>query len=82
VMNEYIAVDEDGSRRATFPDVIATLGTDGRPVSVGHIGKDAVLAVLHIDKAQIPLSSSVRDPTVYPVVEEALGIEVARYALV
>jgi uncharacterized protein len=81
VMNEYIAVEQDGVRVATFPDVIATLGSDGRPVSVGHIGEGAELAVFHIDKSQLPLSSSVKDPTVYPVVEAALGIPVARYAL-
>ncbi|HUO00408.1 MAG TPA: DUF917 domain-containing protein [Bradyrhizobium sp.] len=81
VMNEYIAVEEGGARLATFPDVIATLDSDGRPVSVGRIGEGAELAVFHIDKAQLPLSSSVKDPTVYPVVEAALGIPVARYAL-
>ena len=61
--------------------MIATLGPDGRPVSVGHIDEGAELAVFHIDKSQLPLSSSVKDPTVYPVVEAALGIPVARYAL-
>ncbi|MGA8610818.1 MAG: DUF917 family protein [Xanthobacteraceae bacterium] len=81
VMNEYIAVEEAGARLATFPDVIATLGPDGRPVSVGHIDEGAELAVFHIDKSQLPLSSSVKDPTVYPIVEAALGIPVARYAL-
>ena len=81
VMNEYIAVEEGGSRLATFPDVIATLGHDGKPVSVGHISEGDELAVFHIDKSQLPLSSSVKDPSVYPVVEAALGISVARYAL-
>jgi len=82
VMNEYIAVaDGDGGRLATFPDVITTLGVDGRPVSVGHIKEDAELSVFHIDKSHLPLSSSVKDPAVYPVVEAALGIPIARYAL-
>jgi hypothetical protein len=61
--------------------VIATLDPDGRPVSVGHISEGTRLAVFHIHKSQLPLSSSVKDPTVYPVVEAALGIAVARYAL-
>ncbi len=81
VMNEYIAVEESGSRLATFPDVIATLGSDGSPVSVGRITEGTELAVFHIDKSQLPLSSSVKDPSVYPAVEAALGIPVARYAL-
>jgi hypothetical protein len=29
----------------------------------------------------IPLSSSVKDPSVYAIVEKALGIPVAQYAL-
>ena len=82
VMNEYIAVaDGDGSRLATFPDVITTLGADGRPVSVGHIKEGVDLSVFHIDKSLLPLSSSVKDPAVYPVVEAALGIPITPYAL-
>ncbi|MGP0089230.1 MAG: DUF917 domain-containing protein [Xanthobacteraceae bacterium] len=82
VMNEYIAVaDGDGARLATFPDVITTLDRDGRPASVGSITTGMTLLVFHIDKKHLPLSSSVRDPSVYPVVEQALGIPVARYAL-
>lgn len=82
VMNEYIAVEDGaGKRLATFPDVITTLGADGRPVSVGHIRESIELSVFHIDKRHLPLSSSVKDPAVYPVVETALGIPVARYAL-
>jgi DUF917 family protein len=82
VMNEYMAVEDgDGNRLATFPDVITTLGSDGRPMSVGHIKEGVELSVFHIAKAHLPLSSSVKDPAVYPVCEAALGIPIARYAL-
>jgi DUF917 family protein len=82
VMNEYIAVEDgEGARIATFPDVITTLDDGGRPVSVGRIREGDSLSVLHISKNVIPLSSSVKDPSVYPIVEKALGIPVAEYAL-
>jgi hypothetical protein len=82
VMNEYIAVEGgDGARLATFPDVITTLAPDGTPVSVGSIKPEMNLLVFQIDKKHLPLSASVKDPAVYPVVEQALGIAVARYAL-
>jgi DUF917 family protein len=81
VMNEYMAIEEGRSRLGTFPDVITTLGPDGRPVSVGHIREGAELAIFHIEKSHLPLSSSVKDPAVYPAVETALGIPIARYAL-
>jgi len=35
--------------------------------------------VLHVPKAIIPLSAGVLDPSVYPPVEAAMGIELARY---
>ncbi|KQX48924.1 DUF917 domain-containing protein [Paenibacillus sp. Root444D2] len=83
VMNEYMAVDgKDGKRLTTYPDVITTLSAEtGLPVSVGHVEVGAELVVLSINKQYVPLSSSVKDPTVYPEVEKALGISLAEYAL-
>lgn len=82
VMNEFMAVDDaHGVRVATFPDVITTLDTQGRPVSVGDIHDGQELLVLHVDKRHLPLSSSVKDPSVYPEVEAALGLDLVSYAL-
>jgi DUF917 family protein len=81
VMNEYMAVEDGSDRLATFPDVITTLDADGRPVSVGHLREGMTLSVFHIGKAHLPLSASVKDPSVYPVCEAALGIPIAKYAL-
>ena len=82
VMNEYLAIEDGEEKRlATFPDVITTLGPDGRPVSVGHIKEGDELSVFHVAKTHLPLSSSVKDPSVYPVCEAALGIPIAKYAL-
>ncbi|WHY69014.1 DUF917 domain-containing protein [Neobacillus sp. SuZ13] len=82
VMNEYMAVEDRGGKRySTFPDVITTFSIEtGQPVSVGNIEEGAEIAVFAIDKAKIPLSSSVKDPSVYPEVEEVLGIELYKYA--
>ncbi|MDB5506161.1 MAG: hypothetical protein JWR75_799 [Devosia sp.] len=82
VMNEFMAVDDaGGTRLATFPDVITTLDPEGLPLSVGQIEIGMTLHVLHVSKTVIPLASSVLDPSVYPSVEKAMGIEIARYAL-
>lgn len=82
VMNEFMAVvDADGARLATYPDVIATLDDAGAPVSSGDIREGMRLRILRVAKDRLPLSSSVTDPSVYPVVEKALGIEIASYAL-
>ena len=55
--------------------------TDGAPVSVGHVREGMELAILRIAKNHIPLSASVSDPSVYPIVEEALGLDLTSYAL-
>ncbi len=82
LMNEYMAIDDAGGTRiATFPDVITTLDAAGMPISAGQLRVGMYVFVLHVSKADIPLSSSVLDPTVYPPVEAAMGIELARYAL-
>lgn len=82
VMNEYMAVDgADGKRLATFPDIIATLSPEGEPMSVGQLEVGMPVFLLHVPKTIIPLSSSVKDPSVYPICEKALGISIADYAL-
>jgi DUF917 family protein len=82
VMNEYMAVDDaDGLRIATFPDVIATLRPDGEPMSVGQLREGDRVLVFHVPKSALPLASGVLDPSVYPPVERAMSIEIARYAL-
>jgi len=82
VMNEFMAVvGGDGARLAGYPDVIAALDDEGSPVSSGHIRQGMNLRILRVAKSKLPLSSSVTDPSVYPVVEKALGIDIAGYAL-
>jgi DUF917 family protein len=82
VMNEYMAIDDAGGTRiATFPDVITTLDAAGQPLSVGQVRVGMYVFILHVPKGIIPLSSSVKDPAVYPHVEKSMGIELARYAL-
>ena len=82
VMNEYMAVtSQEGERLATYPDVITTLEQDGRPISSGRIREGMLLHILRVPKTQLPLSSSVSDPSVYPIVESSLGINLSDYAL-
>lgn len=82
VMNEHMAVENaHGERLATYPDVITTLDTNGRPISAGQVAVGMDILVFHVAKTHIPLSSSVIDPSVYPHVEQTLGINLSDYAL-
>jgi DUF917 family protein len=81
-MNEYMAVDDaGGARLATFPDVITTLDASGTPLSAGQLRVGMYVFILHVSKKLIPLSTSVIEPAVFPPVEQALGIELTKYAL-
>ncbi|WP_439258464.1 DUF917 domain-containing protein [Lonepinella sp. BR2271] len=82
VMNEHMAVDNaQGERLATYPDVITTLDLNGQPVSAGKLKAGMDIVVFHLSQSQIPLSSSVFDPSVYPPVEAILGIDLHSYVL-
>jgi len=83
IMNEWMAVDNGKGRRiTTYPDVITVLSKEtGLPLNVFQVIKGKEVYVLKIDRNKIPLGSSVKDPTVYPEVEKALGITLADYAL-
>ncbi|MGH9302846.1 MAG: DUF917 domain-containing protein [Acidimicrobiales bacterium] len=77
-LNEYMTVDKDGKRLATYPDVIATLSLqDGRPVSVAEMAEGAEVALFVVDRSSLPLSSSTRDPYALSEVEEIMGVELS-----
>ena len=81
-VNEYMTVEAAGQRLATFPDVITTLSLgDGRPVSIADIAEGDDVAVLAVDKLRVPLGAGVKEPSVYPEVEEMLGKPLAEQAL-
>lgn len=80
VMNEHMAVeDHQGVRLASYPDVITTLDMQGQPVSAGQLKAGLSVVIFHLHHSHIPLSSSVLDPAVYPVVESTLGIDLCSY---
>jgi hypothetical protein len=81
VMNEYMAVECSGDRLATYPDVITTFSTAGTPISAGRVEQGMEVHVLRVAKQYLPLSSSITDPTVYPIVDKTLGIDISTYAL-
>jgi DUF917 family protein len=81
VMNEHMAVEASGDRLATYPDVITTFTTEGNPISAGRIEVGMSLHILRVAKQFLPLSSSITDPSVYPIVDQTLGIDISTYAL-
>ncbi len=74
-LNEYMTVDSDGQRVATYPDVITTLSLeDGRPVSIAEMTEGREVGVFVVDQSLLPLSSSTRDRFALEEVEEIMGV--------
>ena len=79
-LNEYMTVDVDGQRVATYPDVIATLSLeDGRPVSIAQMTEGREVALFVVDQSRVPLSSSTRDRFALEEVERIMGVALIGY---
>lgn len=83
-VNEYMTVERDGERVATFPDVITTLSpVTGLPLSIANLRdrRETEALVLAVDKSKVPLGAGVKEPSVYPEVEAMLGgVDLQSYA--
>jgi DUF917 family protein len=80
-LNEYLALDEKGKRKASFPDLIFTLDAkSGIPLSSGEIkrGNRVILGV--IPKKRLKLGKGALNPLNYKICEEILGISLVKHA--
>ncbi|MFV0558591.1 MAG: DUF917 domain-containing protein [Enterococcus sp.] len=80
--NEFMAIDDqDGTRLSTYPDVETVLDAQTAfPLSTNEIEVGQEVAIFVIEKEKIPLSTGVKDPSVYQEVEDNLGIELYRHS--
>ncbi len=75
-LNEYMTVDRNGERLATYPDVISTLSLeDGRPVSIAEMNEGTRVALFVVGSTCLPLSSSTHDRYALEEVEAIMGVE-------
>ena len=82
VCNEYMTAERAGERLASFPDVLCTLSAaTGLPISAADSRVGDEVVVVAIPGKNIPLGAGVRDPSVYPEVEQMIRKELAAYAL-
>ncbi|MBN1901197.1 DUF917 family protein [Candidatus Sumerlaeota bacterium] len=80
-LNEYLAVNINGKREASFPDIIFTLNAEsGIPLSSGEIMKGAPLILGMIPKKKLKLGAGVRNLSNYKICEDILGISLIKYA--
>lgn len=79
--NEYMTLDRDGERLATFPDLITTLDADtGDPVSTADLSEGQSVAVVVAPSSSLELGAGMDDPALFEPVEDAVGEPVIEYA--
>jgi hypothetical protein len=70
--NEYMTLERDGERLATFPDLIVTFEAHtGRPVTSAEVHSGQELLVLVVPKERLKLGAGMRNPELFRDVEAA-----------
>lgn len=80
VYNEFMSADMEGKRIATFPDMIGTLDPEtGEVVSISESKPGSRVAVIVAHRSKFPVGKGALDPTVFPEVEKAMGVDLRSY---
>ncbi len=76
-INEYLTLEQNGTRVATFPDLLMTFTADGNPVVSAHVQEGMDLRVVHVPRGRLLLSRTMSMPELYLPLEEMLGTSIA-----
>ena len=80
VYNEFMAADRDGERLFTFPDLMGSVAAEtGDVIAINEMAAGRKVMIIGASRAGFPVGASAKDPTVFPEVEEKLGIPLASY---
>ncbi len=78
--NEYMTLEREGERLATFPDLIMTMeAKSGRPITTAEIQKGHEVIVIMVPRENLNLGAGMRDPELFREVEEVIGKEIVKY---
>jgi DUF917 family protein len=78
--NEYMTLETDGQRTATFPDLMTTLNPkDGTPLASAEIEQGMRVAILTAPRTRLVLGAGMRDPQLFEDIEHVVGKEILRY---
>jgi hypothetical protein len=78
--NEYMTLEQDGKRLATFPDLIMTLDArTARPIVTAAMEKGQHVAVIHVSAEKLILSTTMRNEGLLKPIEGVIGKEIVSY---
>lgn len=79
-VNEFMTLESEGRRLATFPDLITMLSAEtSRPVLSADLKRGLKVHLLVVGRHNIPLGAGVRYRDVYESVERAIGKPIAAF---
>ena len=78
-MNEYMTLERNGLRLATFPDLMTTFNEAGEPVTSAALEEGQVIYLVNVPKEKIPIGYGNRYPEIYEPIETALGKPMVKY---
>jgi len=78
-VNEYMTLEKDGVRLATFPDLVISFDGEGDPVTSAGLAKGQTVYVVNVPKEKILVGDGNRYSENYEVVEAALGRPMVKY---
>jgi DUF917 family protein len=78
--NEYMTLERQGGRLATFPDLITTFSaSEPRPLSSAEIREGQQVLVVRVPHQHLILGGGMRQPELFYPAEKATGKELIRY---
>lgn len=78
--NEYMTLEKDGERYATFPDLIMTLDAKtARPIVTAAVEKGQRLAVIAVPKEMLLLSSTMQNKNLMKPIEDMVKKSILDY---
>jgi DUF917 family protein len=78
--NEYMSLDAEGERLATFPDLVMTFSAqDGAPLVSAQVQEGMEILILVAPSQSLLLGGAMKKPVVYEIIENVTGKEIIRY---
>ncbi len=78
--NEYMTLEQQNRRLATFPDLITTLSAvEPRPMSSADVREGQEVLVLRVPRQHLRLGAGMRQPELFRAAEQATGKKLIHY---
>ncbi|MDQ7849044.1 MAG: DUF917 family protein [Armatimonadota bacterium] len=81
IWNEYMTLEGDGDREATFPDLIATLDERGMPRTSAELRQGMTVAILTAPQERLLLGAGARDPNLLDAAGAVVGKDLHRHTV-